>query len=123
MLSLSYIGLFFVFLGYAVVQHRPMLYALYCIDNMIFFGGIALTTYLHKIAPEEDIKPTLSMGVTMNHVAAVIAPFVGGLAWHFFGYQVIFFSGAALAFISLIVSQWVNPERFVLEEERPLAMP
>lgn len=37
--------------------------------NLIFFGGNALTTYLHKIAPPEDLKPTLSMGVTMNHIS------------------------------------------------------
>ncbi len=107
MLSASYFGLVFVFLGYAIVEHRQTLYVLYCIDNLIFFGGIALTTYLHRIAPEADLKPTLSMGVTMNHVAAVIAPLIGGLAWYYFGYKVIFFSGSFLAFVSLIVCQWV----------------
>ena len=116
MLSLSYIGLAFVFLGYAVISHRTTLYALYCIDNMIFFGGIALTTYLHKIAPEEDLKPTLSMGVTMNHFAAVAAPFIGGFAWHYFGYQVIFFAGSLLALASLAVSQFVRPEAQLARE-------
>ena len=109
MLSWSYVGLIFVFLGYATVTHRPTLYVLYCIDNVIFFGGIALTTYLYKIAPSEDLKPTLSMGVTMNHTAAVAAPLVGGFAWYYFGYEVIFYAGAVVAFISLIVSQWVRP--------------
>ena len=110
MLSASYAGLVFVFLGYATVEHRQTLYVLYCIDNLIFFGSIALTTYIHKIAPKEDLKPTISMGITMNHVAAVVAPVAGGVAWHFFGYQVIFFSGAALALTSLICSQWINTE-------------
>jgi MFS family permease len=93
MLSASYLGLVFVFLGYAIVDHRPTLYVLYCIDNLIFIGGIALTTYIHRIAPEADLKPTLSMGVTMNHMAAVAAPLIGGLAWYYFSYTVIFFSG------------------------------
>ena len=115
MLSLSFIGLVFVFSGYAVVHYLPALYVLYCVDNLIFFGDIALTTYVHKIAPEEDLKPTLSMGVTMNHVAAVIAPVAGGLTWHFFGYEVIFFSGATLAFISLLVSQKIDPEAILAE--------
>jgi MFS family permease len=110
MLSLSHLGLIFVFLGYALVQDRATLYTLYCIDNLIFFGAIALTTYAHKIAPADELKPTLSMGVTMNHVASVFVPLVGGLAWHYFGYQVIFFSGAVISFISLVVSQWVDPE-------------
>jgi MFS family permease len=108
MLSVSYFGLFFVFLGYALVEDLTTLYVLYCVDNLIFFGGIALTTYVHKIAPADELKPTLSMGVTMNHVAAVLAPLVGGLVWHFFGYQLIFFTGAALALVSLVVSQWVR---------------
>jgi predicted MFS family arabinose efflux permease len=111
MLSLSYLGLFFVFMGYALIDHRPTLYVLYCIDNLIFFGGIALTTYLHKIAPEADLKPTLSMGVTMNHFAAVLAPLIGGIVWKLFGYEVIFVSGALLALVSLAVSQWVRPEK------------
>ena len=108
MLSASYFGLIFVFLGYALIEHKPTLYVLYCIDNLIFFGSIALTTYVYKIAPPEDLKPTLSMGVTMNHIAAVIGPLAGGYAWHLFGYQVIFFTGSALALISLVVSQWVR---------------
>jgi MFS family permease len=121
MLSASYLGLVFVFFGYAVVDHRPTLYVLYCIDNLIFFGGIALTTYLHKIAPPEDLKPTLSMGVTMNHFAAVAAPLLGGLAWYHFGYEVIFLSGSALALVSLLVSQWVNPEEMLSRERQELA--
>lgn len=121
MLSASYIGLFFVFMGYALIDHRPTLYVLYCIDNLIFFGGIALTTYLHKIAPEDELKPTLSMGVTMNHVAAVLAPLVGGIIWKLFGYEVIFVSGAVLALLSLIVSQWVDPDRAVRPINRPVA--
>ena len=117
MLSASYIGLALVFFGYAVIEDRPTLYVLYCIDNLIFFGGIALTTYIHKITTEEDLQPTLSMGVTMNHIAAVIAPLVGGVAWYYLGYQVIFFSGSVLAIISLIVSQKVNPESMRVREE------
>jgi MFS family permease len=117
MLSLSYVGLFFVFVGYATVVHLPTLYVLYCIDNLIFFGGIAMTTYLYKIAPAEELKPTLSMGVTMNHAASVAAPLAGGFVWYYFGYEVIFFAGAALALISLVVSQWVDPGKLLRLEK------
>ncbi|MBT4099415.1 MAG: MFS transporter [Gemmatimonadetes bacterium] len=109
MLSASYVGLIFVFAGYALIDHRPTLYVLYCIDNLIFFGSIALTTYVHRITDSTDLKPTLSMGVTMNHLAAVAAPLIGGLAWHYFGHRVIFLSGSALAAVSLIVTQWIEP--------------
>ena len=109
MLSVGYFLVIFVFVGYGLIENRPILYVLYCIDNLIFFGGIALTTYINKITLKEDLKPTLSMGVTMNHFAAVAAPLLGGFAWHYFDYRVIFFSGAFLALLSLIATQWINP--------------
>lgn len=109
MLSASYLGLVFVFAGYAIIDHRPTLYVLYCVDNLIFFGSIALNTYVYRIADRADLQSTLSMGVTMNHLAAVAAPLLGGLAWYHFGYKVIFVAGSVLALISLIVSQWVAP--------------
>ncbi len=109
MLSASYIGLFFVFIGYAIIREINILYVLYCIDNFIFVGGIALTTYLNKIAPPEDIKPTLSMGVTMNHIASVTVPIIAGVLWKTLGrYDVVFFGGATMAVVSLIATQWVK---------------
>lgn len=117
MLSASYIGLFFVFVGYAVLKNANHLYILYCIDNFLFIGGIALTTYLNKIAPKSDLKPTLAMGVTMNHVAAVAVPLIGGLAWKQFGYQIIFISGAVFVLISLIATQWIKTEPPAVEME------
>ena len=123
MLSIGYFLVIFVFVGYGLIENRPVLYVLYCIDNLIFFGGIALTTYINKIALDEDLKPTLSMGVTMNHFAAVAAPLLGGFAWHYFGYRVIFFSGAFLALLSLIASQWVNPGKEGLAKDRDKQKP
>ena len=112
-LSWSYVGLAGVFLGYAFIHERSVLYVLYCVDNLLFVGGIALTTYINRIALPEDLKPTLSMGVTWNHVSSVSAPLIGGIAWHFLGYQVIFLLGAALALVSLLVSQLIEPETAV----------
>ena len=108
MLSISYVGLFFVFIGYAILRNVIHLYVLYCIDNFLFVGRIALMTYLNKIAPPQDLKPTLAMGVTMNHVAAVSVPLIGGLAWASFGYQIIFIGGAVFTLISLICTQWMK---------------
>ena len=111
MMSVSYIILTLVFLGYATIDHRPTLYALYCVDNLVFFGGIALTTYLNKIATPEDLKPSLSMGVTFNHISSVAAPLLGGFAWHYFGYEVIFFAGSLMAMVSLGFAQFLSTGR------------
>ena len=108
MLSVSYIGLIFVFLGYGLIDKLSILYVLYCLDNMLFFGAIALNTYINHLAPPEDLKPTLSMGVTFNHISSVAAPLIGGFVWVAFGYKVIFISGAVMAAISLIFTQWIR---------------
>lgn len=109
MLTVSYVGLAFVFAGYALIDHRPTLYVLYCIDNLIFFGSIALNTYIYRICDRADLQPTLSMGITMNHLAAVAAPLAGGIVWYHFGHEIIFVSGSILAVISLVVTQWIEP--------------
>ena len=107
-LSISFIGLALIFWGYASFKSRYVLYALYCIDNLVFLLGIAMTTYLNKIAKSEDIRATLSMGITMDHIAAVIMPIVGGLLWETYSYRLIFQIGSVIALISLAISQKVT---------------
>ena len=110
-----------MFIGYAVLKNSTHLYVLYCIDNFLFVGGIALMTYLNKIAPARDIKPTLAMGVTMNHIAAVTSPLVGGLVWIKFDYRLVFIGGAAFALISLIVTQWMQAQPIMVKVESEFA--
>ncbi|MBM3238654.1 MFS transporter [Candidatus Poribacteria bacterium] len=106
-LSIGFIALALIFWGYSSIQNRNFLFALYCLDNLMFLWGIAVTTYLNRIAPPEDIRPTLSMGVTMDHIAAVIVPFVSGLIWEM-GYTRIFKIGTVIVLISLIVTQKIR---------------
>jgi predicted MFS family arabinose efflux permease len=109
-LSVSYFLLAFVFLGYAFVPNTNGLYVLYVVDHLLFVGGIAMTTYLNKIAPPEDIRPTLTMGVTLNHIPSVLVPLLGGMMWATLGHTVVFVGGAVFATMSLIVAQWVRPD-------------
>lgn len=110
-LSICYTALIFIFLGYGLVHNRRILYVVYCLDSFVYMFSIAQTTYLNKIAPPEDIRPALSMGVTMNHVTSVIVPVVGGLLWEALGrYEVVFLGGAGVALISLLVVQFLKVE-------------
>jgi len=107
-LSMSNASLIPIFLGYALVHNINTLYILYCLDSFVYMFVIAQTTYLNKIAPPEDIRPALSMGVTMNHAAAVIVPLVGGMLWEALGrYDVIFYGGTVVAIIAFVVSQFL----------------
>lgn len=49
----------------------------------------------------------MAVGFTINHIAAVVLPVVGGLLW-MVDYKITFFGGMALAFISLILVQLIN---------------
>ena len=101
-----------IFLGYGLVHDRRVLYVLYCLDSFVYMFSIAQTTYLNKIALPEDIRPTLSMGLTMNHVASVIVPIVGGLLWEALGrYEIVFLGGAIVALASLLVAQFLKVNR------------
>ncbi len=70
MLSASYIGLVVVFSGYAIVKDLNTLYVLYCIDNLIFFGGIALTTYVLDFC-KNQVRARWSIIFAISHLASV----------------------------------------------------
>ena len=95
-------GLALFFLGYGTITNRYILYGLFVVDSAFFVFVMALTTYVGKIAPPNEHTATLSMGVAMDHVAAVSMPFLGGIIWKFFGYQWVFVAGAVVALISIV---------------------
>ncbi len=105
----SYLALILVFIGYATIKQVHVLYVLYCLDNLFYLSSPCLTTYIKKIARPEDLMPTLSMGVTVNHAAAVVVPLIGGALWATMGYPVTFFGGAVVVAISVVLASRVRP--------------
>ncbi|MGC8862728.1 MAG: MFS transporter, partial [Armatimonadota bacterium] len=103
----SYSALVLVFIGYAQIKHAHVLYVLYCLDNLFYLSTTCLTTYLQKIAEPEDVMPSLSLGVTLNHTAAVVVPLVGGFLWASLGYPVTFMGGAVVVAVSLVLASRV----------------
>lgn len=100
------IGLIVVFLGYATSQSVGALYALFLIDNVLFTFGVGFTTYLNRIVRPGELTPCVSMGVTMNHIAAVTVPIGGAYLWdRFQNYQIPFWVGAGIAVIALVATQ------------------
>ena len=107
-LVFNYSFLILVFLGYAYVTYIPLLYILYCLDNILFGFSMAKTTYLDKIAPREDVTAGLAFGVTLNHISAVaLLPAVGFL-WGRYGDEMPFLIGVAILILSIIVSSRIR---------------
>lgn len=101
-LAFYYVCLTGFFIGYATIQSRYVLYAIFVVDSSFFVFGMALNTYVNHVAPKSEHTPTLSMGVAMNHVASVTMPLVGGLLWRYAGYEWTFLIGACAAAVSVI---------------------
>jgi predicted MFS family arabinose efflux permease len=94
-----------LFVGYAFLRGKYILYAVYVLDNATFVFNTGLTTYVNTIAPKSEHRPTLSMGVAANHLASVAMPFLGGILWTTLGYQWAFLVGipAAAASIAIVL--------------------
>ncbi|MUJ36516.1 MFS transporter [Aliivibrio fischeri] len=102
-LMFEYIGLIFVFVGYALVQTSEMAATLYIIDHLFFALALAIKTYFQKIADPADMASTAGVAFTINHIAAVVIPVSFGLIW-LVSPAAVFYVGAGMAFISFLLS-------------------
>jgi len=106
-LSLEYFSLLFIFVAYATVNKAWVVAMLYVMDHIFFNFAIAIRTYYQKIADPKDIAPGMAVGFTINHIAAVIIPTIGGMLW-MIDYRIPFICGACMSFISLCAVQWIR---------------
>jgi len=106
-LTLEYLGLITVFIGYALVESANIAAALYIIDHLFFAMAIALKTYFQKIADPKDIASSAGVSFSINHIAAVVIPATFGLIW-LYDTSLVFYAGAAFAVISLTASQFIK---------------
>jgi hypothetical protein len=114
--SVEYAVVILVFLTYAFTDSRWLAAGMYILDAILFNFSIAIRTYFHKIADPQDIAPSTAVGVTINHLAAVFLPALGGLLW-MIDYRIPFFIGTGLSVVSLCFAQCIRlPER---PDQRP----
>lgn len=96
--------------GVAVV----IIAACYVIDNSMASVEMARSTYIRKIAADPaDVTPTLSTGVSLQHIASMLIPVFGGLLWEAFGpggYKYVFLAAAAVALLNLILTSRIKIE-------------
>lgn len=103
-LLIEYIGLILVFSGYALTNDVYVAATLYVLDHIFFSFAIAQKSYLKKIADPKDIAATSSVSFSINHIAAVIIPATFGAFLWSVDPSYVFWAGAAMAVVSLILS-------------------
>ncbi|MFA5701406.1 MAG: MFS transporter [Desulfuromonas sp.] len=106
-LTLEYASLVLVFVGYAWADSLALVMFLYIADHIFYNFAIAIRTYFQKIAAPEDIAPSMAVSFTINHLAAVVLPVIGGALW-MIDYRIPFLAGAAMSAVSLIAVQLIR---------------
>jgi MFS family permease len=101
------------------------LLACYVLDQVSFSVGIARDTYLSKIAvTPEDVPPTLSLGISINHAVSMSLPWLGGAMWDKFGYGSVFLGSGVIAVLNVFASAMVrSPRRPAAPEAAALVEP
>ena len=116
---LSALAIIILGLGMAVTGLLPsfsglifstLIMILYILDQVFYNFHIAIQTYFQKIGNPKDIAVSISVSFTINHIAAVILPAIGGMLW-MIDYRIPFIGGAIFSFVSLIAVQKI-PIRF-----------
>ncbi|MCT4628181.1 MFS transporter [Halodesulfovibrio sp.] len=106
-LSLEYAAMVLVFISYAYVESKLLVAFLYVLDHIFFNFSLAIKSYFQKIADPADIAPSMAVSFTINHIAAVVVPALGGMLW-MVDYKIPFLAAAGLACISLILVQLIR---------------
>ena len=116
--ALSFIGIyvFYGLLAYGFVSNKiPLVgipvfiaYLIFILNKMSNQIGMIRTIYLRSILVKStDLTPTLSMGLSLDHVVSIICAYLGGLVWDAWGPQYIFFLAASLSLVNLYVAKKV----------------
>ena len=82
-----------------------IVFVLFIIDRMTMQLGMIRALYLRSIAVDKsEISPTLSTGMSLDHVISIVGAFLGGLAWSTWGPQYVFFIAAGLSLGNVVIA-------------------
>ncbi len=113
--ALSFILVYLVYGALTAGYHEGLLplagwailpaYLIFILDRMSTQMGLVRTVYLRAIAVHSsEMTPTLSVGISLDHMVTIIFAPLGGLIWGVWGPQYIFFLAAGLSLVNLYVA-------------------
>jgi predicted MFS family arabinose efflux permease len=110
MLGIVNVAYIVALLGYALIDQVGVAVGCYVVYSFIFpLSAMGASVYLRKIAPSSDVAPSLAMGLTMQHAAAVIVPILTGYVLNYVGYQIPFLVASVFAAITVIITRQLDP--------------
>lgn len=100
-LSASYVILALCFVGYAMLHNAWILGGLLIAINLLVTLSMGLSTYVNRIAPPEELTPTLSAGVSINHITSVTMSLLAGSLLTIVGYEGLCWGAAIIILLSV----------------------
>jgi len=113
----SYTVLVLACIGYATIPNAGILAGLYVIMRLAQILNLGLSVYVHQITPPQELTPTLTAGVSVNHVSSVAMPLLFGVLIPIIGYSGVYLGSAALIALSVGFALAMRPPK--PEEARP----
>lgn len=108
-LTVNFLGLVLVFLGYAFISYLPVLLLLFVLDNVLFGFSLAVDSYFQKIAhAPEEITGNVSIAQTVNHISALVVPVLGGILWAKVSPSATFLAGVGIVVVALGLVQFIQ---------------
>ena len=120
-LAASYILLALGCIGYATIRSIWLLIPVALMMKMLVLMSMGLNTYVNKMAPAEELMPTLSTGVSINHITSVAMPLVAGAVLPFVGYSGIFLGTGCLIACSIPFAVAMRHARPAILQPSPAA--
>ncbi len=96
-LAFYYVFLAGVYIGFGFIKDVRVVIGLFILAQVAMGLTVALNSYLYKISPTEEITGNVSMRTTIDHIAAIIVPIIGGIIWTKVGYFATFLMGTGIA--------------------------
>jgi len=92
-----------VILGFAI--------AINIFDRVVAHLGMVRSIYVRQIAQsDEDVTPTLAVGMSLDHIVGISSALLGGFIWHNWGPWWVFVFSAFLAVGNLLIARSIAKE-------------
>ena len=86
----------------------------YILDSIISLASMASNIYVQDLADnEEEVKATISTGVSINHVITVFIVLFGGWIWQTLGIELLFIASAVLGLCNSAYAATIKPKNVV----------
>lgn len=84
----------------------------YVLDSIISLASIASNVYVQDLSDNADeMRATISTGVSVNHMITVFIALFGGWIWHNVGVETLFMVSAALGLCNSAYAATINAEK------------